>query len=132
MILKGTKEEISKELNYIAKGLEDIAYDIFHENYIPNKWESLAEKMASVTTSLLIDGGKFMKNEFGYIGVVNDITCKWDFFEDFPNCKNVYSLTEDGYNVFYSWNNEGGYEDYDDLAMFELLARNEDFSVKVK
>ena len=69
---------------------------------------------------------------FGFIGIVNADCAKWDYFEKEPkNLREVYKLTEDGYEVFHSWNECGGYEDYDDMAILQMLTEDDTLSKKI-
>ena len=69
---------------------------------------------------------------YGFIGIVNVETAKWDYFEQEPkHLRDVYKLTEDGFNVFHSWDNGFGFKDYDDMAILQMLTENEKLSKKI-
>lgn len=69
---------------------------------------------------------------FGFIGIVNADCMKWEYFEMEPkHLRDIYELTEDGFSVFHSWNEEGGYEDYDDMEILEMIIRDDTLSNKL-
>lgn len=80
-----------------------------------------------------IDTENDMETEnYGFIGIVNADCAKWDYFKQEPkHLRNVYKLTEDGFDVFHSWNEEGGYEDYDDMAILQILTEDDTLSKKI-
>lgn len=69
---------------------------------------------------------------FGFIGIVNVNNGKWDYYEQEPlHLRHIYALTEDGFDVFHSWNECGGYEEYDDMAILQMLIEDETLSKKI-
>ena len=60
--MKGTKEDVAKQLQMIADGLIEIANDILNEEYDPKKWVPLSEKMAPVVSCLQVQPLDFCKN----------------------------------------------------------------------
>ena len=69
---------------------------------------------------------------YGFIGIVNVETAKWNYFKTEPkHLRDVYKLTEDGFNVFHSWDNGFGFKDYDDMAILQMLTENEKLSKKI-
>lgn len=80
-----------------------------------------------------IDTENDMETEnYGFIGIVNADCAEWDYFEKEPkNLREVYKLTEDGYEVFHSWNECGGYEDYDDMEILQMLTDDDTLSKKI-
>lgn len=69
---------------------------------------------------------------YGFIGIVNVETAKWNYFETEPkHLRDVYKLTEDGYDIFNSWNNGLDFKDYDDMAILQMLIENETLSKKI-
>lgn len=69
---------------------------------------------------------------YGFIGIVNVETAKWNYFETEPkHLRDVYKLTEDGFNVFHSWDKGFGFKDYDDMAILQMLTENEKLSKKI-
>ena len=69
---------------------------------------------------------------YGFIGIVNVETAKWNYFEIEPkHLRDVYKLTEDGFNIFHSWDNGFGFKDYDDMAILQMLTENEKLSKKI-
>ena len=69
---------------------------------------------------------------YGFIGIVNVETAKWDYFEQEPkHLRDVYKLTEDGYDIFNSWNNGLGFKDYDDMAIIQMLTENKALSKEI-
>lgn len=61
--MKGTKEDVSAELNAIADGIKDIANDILYDNYDPTKWVELSRKMTLVTMCLKVQESEFVKHK---------------------------------------------------------------------
>lgn len=69
---------------------------------------------------------------YGFIGIVNVETAKWDYFKTEPkHLRDVYELTEDGYDIFYSWHNGFGFKDYNDMAILQMLTENKALSKKI-
>lgn len=69
-------------------------------------------------------------DNYGFIGVTNNNN--WEYFEQEPkHFRAVYELTEDGYKVFHSWNEEGGYEDYDNYRMLKMLTKDDTLTKKI-
>lgn len=69
---------------------------------------------------------------YGYIGITDATCASWDYFEEEPkHLREIYALTKDGYEIFHSWNEEGGYEDWDEMQILETLTMDEDFSKQI-
>lgn len=69
---------------------------------------------------------------YGFIGIVNVETAKWNYFETEPrHLRDVYKLTEDGYGIFNSWNNGLDFKHYNDMAILQMLTENETLSKKI-
>ena len=69
---------------------------------------------------------------YGFIGIVNVETAKWNYFKTEPkHLRDVYKLTEDGYDIFNSWDKGFGFKDYNDMAIFQMLIENETLSKKI-
>lgn len=60
--MKCEKENVSKALYRIAKGIKEIADDISNEQYDARKWTALSEIMADVTLCLRFNPLEFSKN----------------------------------------------------------------------
>ncbi len=69
---------------------------------------------------------------YGFIGIVNVETAKWNYFKTEPkHLRDVYKLTKDGYDIYHSWDNSLGFKDYDDTAILQMLTENEILSKKI-
>lgn len=69
---------------------------------------------------------------YGFIGIVNVETAKWNYFETEPkHLRDVYKLTEDGYDIFNSWNNGLDFKYHNDMAILQMLTENETLSKKI-
>lgn len=69
---------------------------------------------------------------YGFIGIVNVETAKWDYFKTEPkHLRDVYELTEEGYDIFYSWHNGFGFKDYNDMAILQMLTENKALSKEI-
>ena len=69
---------------------------------------------------------------YGFIGIVNVETAKWNYFKTEPkHLRDVYKLTEDGYDIFNSWDNGLDFKDYNDMAILQMLTENETLSKKI-
>ena len=69
---------------------------------------------------------------YGFIGIVNVETATWNYFETEPkHLRDVYKLTEDGFNVFHSWDNGLDFKHYNDMAILQMLTENETLSKKI-
>ena len=69
---------------------------------------------------------------YGFIGIVNVETAKWNYFKTEPkHLRDVYKLTKDGYDIYHSWDNSFGFKDYDDTAILQMLTENEILSKKI-
>ena len=69
---------------------------------------------------------------YGFIGIVNVETAKWDYFKTEPkHLRDVYKLTEDGYGIFNSWDKGLDFKDYNDMAILQMLTENETLSKKI-
>ena len=69
---------------------------------------------------------------YGFIGIVNVETAKWNYFKTEPkHLRDVYKLTEDGYDIFNSWNNGLDFKHYNDMAILQMLTENETLSKKI-
>ena len=69
---------------------------------------------------------------YGFIGIVNVETAKWDYFEQEPkHLRDVYKLTEDGYDIYHSWDNGLDFKDYNDMTILQMLTENETLSKKI-
>lgn len=62
--MKGTKEELSKSLNFIADGIKEIAEDIMNDKYDPRKWQELSSTMSLVTMCLQNEPFNFMSKTY--------------------------------------------------------------------
>lgn len=75
---------------------------------------------------------KNSRSSFGYIGMLNEETGNWDYFDEFPkDCYMAYALTKDGYELFRAWNEDGEYDWHDERSMLLVLTRNDEYSVAV-
>lgn len=69
---------------------------------------------------------------YGFIGIVNIETAKWDYFKTEPkHLRDVYKLTEDGYDIYHSWDNGLDFKDYNDMAILQMITENETLSKKI-
>lgn len=69
---------------------------------------------------------------YGFIGIVNVETAKWDYFKTEPkHLRDVYQLTKDGYCIYHSWDKGFGFKDYNDMAILQMLTENEILSKKI-
>lgn len=69
---------------------------------------------------------------YGFIGIVNVETAKWNYFKTEPkHLRDVYKLTEDGYDIYHSWDKGFGFKDYNDMAILQMLTENETLSKKI-
>ena len=69
---------------------------------------------------------------YGFIGIVNVETAKWDYFKTEPkHLRDVYKLTENGYCIYHSWDKGFGFKDYNDMAILQMLTENETLSKKI-
>ena len=69
---------------------------------------------------------------YGFIGIVNVETAKWDYFKTEPkHLRDVYELTKDGYDMYHSWDKGFGFKDYNDMAILQMLTENETLSKKI-
>lgn len=69
---------------------------------------------------------------YGFIGIVNVETAKWDYFKTEPkHLRDVYKLTEEGYGIYHSWDKGFGFKDYNDMAILQMLTENETLSKKI-
>ena len=69
---------------------------------------------------------------YGFIGIVNVETAKWDYFKTEPkHLRDVYELTEEGYDIFYSWHNGFGFKDYNDMEILQMLTENKALSKEI-
>lgn len=80
------------------------------------------------------DGADAASNaeNYGFIGIVNVETAKWDYFKTEPkHLRDVYELTEEGYDIFYSWHNGFGFKDYNDMEILQMLTENKALSKEI-
>lgn len=69
---------------------------------------------------------------YGFIGIVNVETAKWDYFKTEPkHLRDVYQLTKDGYCIYHSWDKGFGFKGYNDMAILQMLTENEILSKKI-
>ena len=69
---------------------------------------------------------------YGFIGIVNVETAKWDYFKTEPkHLRDVYELTKNGYDIYHSWDNGLDFKDYNDMAILQMLTENETLSKKI-
>ena len=69
---------------------------------------------------------------YGFIGIVNVETAKWDYFKTEPkHLRDVYELTKDGYGIYHSWNNGLNFNGFDDMEILQMLTENETLSKKI-
>ena len=69
---------------------------------------------------------------YGFIGIVNVETAKWDYFKTEPkHLRDVYELTEEGYDIFCSWHNGFGFKDYNDMEILQMLTENKALSKEI-
>lgn len=69
---------------------------------------------------------------YGFIGIVNVETAKWDYFKTEPkHLRDVYELTEEGYDIFCSWYNGFGFKDYNDMEILQMLTENKALSKEI-
>ena len=69
---------------------------------------------------------------YGFIGIVNVDTAKWDYFKTEPkHLRDVYELTEEGYGIFNSWHNGFGFKDYNDMEILQMLTENKALSKEI-
>ena len=69
---------------------------------------------------------------YGFIGIVNVDTAKWDYFKTEPkHLRDVYELTEEGYDIFCSWYNGFGFKDYNDMEILQMLTENKALSKEI-
>ena len=69
---------------------------------------------------------------YGFIGIVNVETAKWDYFKTEPkHLRDVYELTEEGYGIFNSWYNGFGFKDYNDMEILQMLTENKALSKEI-
>ena len=69
---------------------------------------------------------------YGFIGIVNVETAKWDYFKTEPkHLRDVYELTKDGYDIYHSWDNGLDFKGYDDMEILQMLTENEILSKKI-
>lgn len=80
------------------------------------------------------DGADAASNaeNYGFIGIVNVETAKWDYFKTEPkHLRDVYELTEEGYGIFNSWHNGFGFKDYNDMEILQMLTENKALSKEI-
>ena len=69
---------------------------------------------------------------YGFIGIVNVETAKWNYFKTEPkHLRDVYKLTEEGYDIFYSWHNGFGFKDNNDMEILQMLTENKALSKEI-
>lgn len=69
---------------------------------------------------------------YGFIGIVNVDTAKWEYFKTEPkHLRDVYELTEEGYDIFCSWYNGFGFKDYNDMEILQMLTENKALSKEI-
>ena len=69
---------------------------------------------------------------YGFIGIVNVETAKWDYFKTEPkHLRDVYELTKDGYDMYHSWDNGLNFKGFDDMEILQMLTENEILSKKI-
>ena len=62
---------------------------------------------------------------YGFIGIVNVETAKWNYFKTEPkHLRDVYKLTKDGYDIYHSWDKGFGFKDYNDMAILQMITEN--------
>lgn len=93
----------------------------------------VAETLANATDQCedMTDNASNAEN-YGFIGIVNVETAKWDYFKTEPkHLRDVYQLTKDGYCIYHSWDKGFGFKDYNDMAILQMLTENEILSKKI-
>ena len=69
---------------------------------------------------------------YGFIGIVNVETAKWDYFKTEPkHLRDVYELTKDGYCIYHSWNKGFDFKGYNNTAILKMITENEKLSKKI-
>ena len=69
---------------------------------------------------------------YGFIGIVNVETAKWNYFETEPkHLRDVYGLTKDGYCIYHSWNKGLDFKGYNNTAILRMITENEKLSKKI-
>ena len=110
----------------------DIKDNKVTENITDTLFE-VAQTLASVADQCedITDNTSNTEN-YGFIGIVNVETAKWNYFKTEPkHLRDVYELTKDGYDIYHSWDNSLGFKDYDDTAILQMLTENETLSKKI-
>lgn len=103
-----------------------------HEDtdYMADALFDIARTLGSVADQFEDENVESVEN-YGFIGITNTNN-NWEYFEQEPKyLREVYKLTEDGYEVFHSWNEEGGFEDCNDTQILEMLTNDDILSKKI-
>lgn len=131
------KMELNKSFftNLMCK-VHNCAIDLKDNKVTENISDTLfevAQTLASVADQCedITDNTSNTEN-YGFIGIVNVETAKWNYFKTEPkHLRDVYKLTKDGYDIYHSWDNSLGSKDYDDTVILQMLTENEILSKKI-